>query len=47
MILSNITNFSKKNIFLKTFNSEFSYIEVWFTDENFKPLVIEDKIKSL
>ena len=34
----------KKFIFLKTFNSEFSYIEVWFTNQNFKPLEIEDKI---
>ena len=34
----------KKIIFLKTFNSEFSYIEVWFTDQNSKPLEIEDKI---
>ena len=25
-------------IFLKTFDSEFSYIEVWFTDQNSKPL---------
>ena len=24
----------KKFIFLKTFNSDFSYIEVWFTDRN-------------
>ena len=24
----------KRFIFLKTFNSEFSYIEVWFTDQN-------------
>ena len=24
--------------------SEFSYIEVWFTDQNSKPLEIEDKI---
>ena len=31
-------------IFLKTFNSEFSYIEVWFTDQNSKPLETEDKI---
>ena len=31
-------------IFLKTFNSEFSYIEVWFTNQNSKPLEIEDKI---
>ena len=29
--------------FKKTFNSEFSYIEVWFTDQNSKPLGIEDK----
>ena len=28
-------------IFLKTFDSEFSYIEVWFTDQNSHPL---DKI---
>ena len=28
----------KTLIFLKTFNSEFSYIEVWFTDQNSKPL---------
>ena len=35
---------SKTFIFLKTFNSEFSYIEVWFTDQNSKPLEIEDKI---
>ena len=31
-------------IFLKTFDSEFSYIEVWFTDQNFNSLEIEDKI---
>ena len=36
----------KKFIFLKTFNSEFSYIEVWFTDQNSKPLEIEDKINT-
>ena len=34
----------KKFIFLKTFDSEFSYIEVWFTDQNSKQLEIEDKI---
>ena len=34
----------KMFIFLKTFNLEFSYIEVWFTDQNSKPLKIEDKI---
>ena len=31
-------------IFLKTLNSEFSYIEVWFTDQNSKSLEIENKI---
>ena len=35
---------SKKFIFLKTFNSEISYIEVWFTDQNSKFLEMEDKI---
>ena len=35
------TNF----IFLKTFNSEFSCIEVWFTDQYSKRLEIEHKIK--
>ena len=34
------TNF----IFLKTFNSEFSWIEVWFPDQNSKLLDIEDRI---
>ena len=31
-------------IVLKTFDSEFSYIEVWFRDQNSNPLEIEDKI---
>ena len=40
-----LLNISLKNfVFLKTLNSEFSYIEVWFTDRNSKPLEIEDKI---
>ena len=34
----------KSFIFWKTFNSEFSYIEVWFTDQNSKPLETEGKI---
>ena len=34
----------KTFIFLKTFDLEFSYIEVWFTDQNSKPIDIEDKI---
>ena len=32
------------HIFLKTFNSEFKEIKVWFTDQNSKPLEVEDKI---
>ena len=32
------------NIFLKTFNSEFQEIKVWFTDQTSKPLEEEDKI---
>ena len=40
-----LIDISPKNfIFLKIFNSEFSYIEVWFTDQNSKSLEIEDKI---
>ena len=31
------------HIFLKTFNSEYDEIEVWFTDQNCRPLEIEDK----
>ena len=32
------------HVFLKTFNSEFQKIKVWFTDQNNKPLEVEDKI---
>ena len=32
------------HIFLKTFNSEFQEIKVWFTDRNSKPLEVENKI---
>ena len=32
------------SLVLKTFNLDFSYIEVWFTDQNSKLLEIEDKI---
>ena len=35
-----LTNF----IPLKTFNSEFQVIEVWFTDQKSQPLEIEDRI---
>ena len=37
------TNF----IYLKTFNSEFPYIEVWLNDQNSKPLQIEDNINII
>ena len=30
--------------FLKTFNSEFQGIKIWFTDQTSKPLEVEDKI---
>ena len=36
----------KKIILLKTFNSEFSYIEVWFTDQNSQLLEIQDKMNT-
>ena len=43
--LGQLLDISPKNfIFLKTFDSEFSYIEVWFSDQNSNPLEIEDKI---
>ena len=32
---------------LKTFTSEFSYTEVWFTDQNSKPLEVKDKINVI
>ena len=39
-----LLDISHKNItFLKTFDREFSYIEVWFIDRNSKRLEIEDK----
>ena len=31
------------HIFLKAFNSEYDEIIVWFTDQNSKPLEIEDR----
>ena len=35
---------STNHIFLKTFNSEYNEIKVWFTDQNRQPLEIEDRI---
>ena len=31
-------------IMLKTVNTEFSFIEIWFTDQNNRPLEIEDSV---
>ena len=33
--------------FLKTFNSEFQEIKIWFTDQTSKPLEVEDKINVI
>ena len=43
--LGQLLNISPKNfILLKTFDSDFSYMEVWFRDQKSNPLDIEDKI---
>ena len=34
----------KNHVFLKTFNSEFQEIKIWFTDQASAPLELEDKI---
>ena len=31
---------------LKTTNAEFSFIEIWFTDQNNRPLEIEDNVNA-
>ena len=31
-------------IMLKTTNAEFSFIEIWFTDQNNRPLQVEDTV---
>ena len=33
-----------KFVFLKIYNSDFSYIELWLTNRNSKPLEIEDRM---
>ena len=35
------------HIFLKTFNSEFQEIKIWFTDQTSKPLEVGDKINLI
>ena len=43
--ISSLLEVSPANhVFLKTFNSEFREIKVWFTDKKSRPLVVEDKI---
>ena len=43
--LGQLLDISSKNfMFIRTFNSESSYIEVWFTVQSSKPLRIKDKI---
>ena len=38
---------STNHIFLKTFNSGYDKIKVWFTDQNSQPLDIEDRINLM
>ena len=39
-----LDNSLSNHIFLKTFNSDYDEILVWFTDQNTKPLEIKDRI---
>ena len=42
-LFGKLLDISPKNfVFLKTFDSEFSYIEAWFTNQNFNPLTIQN-----
>ena len=44
----NLLEISPTNhIFVKTFNSEYGEIKVWFTDQNSQPLEIEDRINLM
>ena len=44
-LFGQLLNISPENfLFLKTFDSELSHVDVWFADQNSKPLEIEDKI---
>ena len=45
-LFGQLIDISPENLkLLKTFDSEFLYIEVLFTDQNSNPLEVEDKIK--
>ena len=39
-----ITVLPETLIMLKTVNTEFSFIEIWFTDQDNRPLEIEDSV---
>ena len=41
-----LDNSPRNFISLKKFDSEFTYIEVWFTDENTNPLGTEEEKKK-
>ena len=43
---SSLLEISPTNVFLKTFNSEFRELKVWFTDQKSRPLETEYKINS-
>ena len=44
-LFDQLLNISPENfIYLKTFDSEFSQLDVWFTEQNCKRLEIEDNI---
>ena len=45
ILFGQLLDISQKNfILLKTFDPDFSYVEMWFTEQNSKPLEIEEKI---
>ena len=46
LVHCNLVNndYQQDSIFLKTFNSEFQEVKIWFTDQTSKPLELEDKI---
>ena len=47
-LFGQLLDISIKNfIFLKPFDSKFSYIGLWFSDQNSKPLEIEDEISII
>ena len=50
-LLNRLVNYytihTKIFLFSKTFNSEFSYTEVWFRNHSSKPVEIENKINTI